>query len=158
MLSGVNKMMYKSPYTLWSIWPELSILYRLFVLILAVVSVHIFASVILTMKRIRALTLGHEEGAQPQSKSLSALYSRCANLRQILGATFYLFGVVFFIGLQNAPITVGDGPSFPLMQILNNFALHFVFAANVFLVFLVLHVVQWLISRRVQTVTQGLSD
>jgi|SRR4051812_16571447 hypothetical protein len=151
-------MMYKSPYTLWSIWPELSTLYRFFVLILAVVSVHSFASVILTLKRIQALTLGQKEGAKPQSKSLSALRSRCANLRQILGATIYLFGLVFFIGLQNAPITVGDGPSSSLTQILSNFVFHFVFAANMFLPFLVLHVVQWLISRRVQAVTQGLND
>jgi hypothetical protein len=68
----------------------------------------------------------------------------------ILGATFYLFGLIFFIGLQNAPITLGDGPDFPIAQIIKAFVFHFVFAANVFCVCLVLHFVQWSVSARLQ--------
>jgi hypothetical protein len=139
-------------YILWSIWPQLSILYRLFALILAAVTVHSFASATITLKRIRGLTVGQKEGVRPSiQNSVLALHSRCTNMRQILGATFYLFGFLFFIGLQNAPITLGDGPSFPMVQILGNFVLHFVFSANVFLVFLVLHLVQWLVSSRLNS-------
>ena len=151
--------MNKCPYTLWSIWRELSTLYRLFVLILAVVSIYSLSSATIVLKRIRAFTRPrNEEIPAFTQQHVAGLHSRCSNLRQILGATFYLFGLLFFVGLQNAPITVGDGRGFPAVEILNNFVFHFVFAANVFLVFLALHLVQWVTSSYVQTHEQPVRD
>jgi hypothetical protein len=71
-------------------------------------------------------------------------------MRQSLTATFYLFGLEFFVGLQNAPTVVGDGRGILSSDILNNFVFDFVFAANVFAVFFVLHLIQWLTSSRLQ--------
>ena len=151
--------MYKYPYTLWSIWPWLSTLYRMFVLILAAVSIYSIVSATIVLKRMRALKSPRKEELRaPIQQYVAALRKRCANLRQILGATFFLFGFLLFIGLQNATITVGDGRGFPAFEILNNFVLQFVFAANVFVVFLVLHVIQWLTSSRLQAYAQALSD
>ena len=105
------------------------------------------------MKRLHAFANPRKEISGAIQPILVRLHSRCANLRQILVATFYLFGFLFFIGLQDAPITLGDGPSFPMVQVLGSFVFHFVFAANIFLVFLVLHVLQWMISMRLQAFT-----
>jgi hypothetical protein len=138
------------PYTLWSLWPQLSLLYRLFVLILAVVSIHTLFSATIIMKRLHDFSNPRKEISGSIQANLVPLHNRCANLRQILAATFYLFGFLFFIGLQRAPITLGDGPTFPMMEVLGSFVFHFVFAANIFLVFLVLHLVQWIVSSRVK--------
>ena len=151
--------MYKYPYTLWSIWPWLSTLYRMFVLILAAVSIYSIVSATIVLKRMWALKSPRKEELRvPIQQYVAALRKRCANLWQILGATFFLFGFLLFIGLQNATITVGDGRGFPAFEILNNFVFQFVFAANVFVVFLVLHVIQWLTSSRLQAYAQALSD
>jgi len=107
------------------------------------------------MKRAYKITR-HPQPEAPDVLRLDTapLHNRCANLRQILGATFYLFGFLFFIGLQRAPTTIGDGRLFPIVEVLNNFVLQFVFAANIFFIFLVLHLIQWLISTRLQACAQ----
>jgi hypothetical protein len=151
--------MYKHPYTFWSLWPELSLLYRLFVVILTAVTIYSLISATVVLKRVRALKHCPIEGTSADlERQVSVLHNRCAHLRQILGAMFYLFGFLFFVGLQNAPVTLGDGPELPLIEILGSFVFHFVFAANVFFVFLVLHVVQWLVSARLEAVTQNTSN
>ena len=138
-------------YTLWSLWPQLSILYRLFVLILTGVSIYSLFSATMIIRRLHALPNPHQENSDSIQPKLVPLYTRCANLKQTLAATFYLFGLLFFVGLQNAPVTIGDGRGIPIIEILGNFVLHFIFAANVFLIFLVLHLVQWLVSSRLNS-------
>jgi hypothetical protein len=85
-----------------------------------------------------------------QSKDVAALQARSANLRQLILATFYLFGIVFFFGLRSALWTPDNNSTPGGMLILENFFLHFAFAANAFFIFLVLHSVQWFVSGRVQ--------
>lgn len=131
---------------------------RLFVLILTAVAIYLLISAIIVMKGLQTITSRYKskEATDDFQPNFGALRARCTNFRQILGATFFLFGFVFFIGLQNAPITIGDGPQLPILEVLNNFAFDFTFAANVFLIFLVLHLVQWLLSNRLQAGTQRL--
>lgn len=145
--------MYNYSPTVWSIWPALSILNRLFVVILVAVSIYSLITAIVVMKELRAIAKRCKSTGAPDPlrPDFRPLHARCTNLRQILGATFYLFGFLFFIGLQNAFITVGDGPQLPFVEVLNNFVVHFVLAANVFLAFLILHLAQWLVSNRVET-------
>ena len=142
--------MHVAPYALWSIWRELSTLYRLFVLILVAVSIYSLISASIVLNRIHTLRNRHKESRASVQQYIAAINHRCVNLRQVLTATFYLFGFLFFVGLQNAFIVVGDGTGFPADQIVGNFAVHFAYAMNMFLVFLVLHLVQWVASSRVQ--------
>jgi len=149
--------MYKSPYTFWAMWPSLSYLNRLFVLISVGVSIYSILSASIIWKLIRAGKNLDEETTRGDS-DITAIQTRCSNLRQLLGATFFLFGFLFFLGLPNATITLGDSHGLSTFVILNNFVFHFVFAANVFSVFLVLHLVQWLTSHRVQRCGLRLSN
>src|SRR5205814_6591143 len=149
--------MYKSPYTFWAMWPSLSYLNRLFVLILVGVSIYSILSASIIWKLIRAGKNLDEETTRGDS-DITAIQTRCSNLRQLLGATFFLFGFLFFLGLPTATITLGDSHGLSTFVILNNFVFHFVFAANVFSVFLVLHLVQWLPSLRVQRCGLRLSN
>lgn len=130
-------------------WRELSFSYRFFVLILIAVALHSLISSAKVLKGRQELRkLNKSTGStQPAWESLNA---RCVNLRQCLGAAFYLFGFLLFAGLQGAYHTLELSRTPPSGQILVNFQLHFVFAAIVFLVFLSLHLVQWIISRLLQ--------
>jgi hypothetical protein len=139
------------PYALWSIWIELPLLPRLFLLILALVTVYTLASSAVIMGRLRSLTRRHRVEDLPISeRPLDVLLTRTANLRQLITATFYLFGIVFFFVLRFVEATPENKVPVGAL-ILENFFLYFAFAANVFFVFLVLHSVQWAVSSRIRT-------
>jgi len=142
--------MYNRSFNFILFWRELSFSYRAFVLILLAVTIHFLISVAIILKRLR----GFGDPECSTRLSLRSLNARCMTLRQILGATLYLFGFLLFVGLQNAhdSLELSNTPMFNV--ILSNFQLHFFFAGNVFLVFLILHFLQWLASSRVQAFTQ----
>jgi hypothetical protein len=130
----------------------------LFVLIVVAVSIYSLISVSVVFNRIHTLRNRHKEQSPASVRqNLATISHRCVNLRQVLTATFYLFGFLFFVGLQNAFIAVGDGTGFPADQILRNFAVHFAYAANMFLVFLILHLIQWIASSRLQALATQVS-
>lgn len=88
--------------------------------------------------------------------SMAALQARCFSLRQLLTAVLYLFWFLLFLGLPNSWITLGDGPTLPIIEIESSFNLQFIFAANVLFLFVVLHLLQWIVSSRLQTCRQRL--
>lgn len=134
--------MFNPPYALWSIWGYLSWLQRSFFLILLVLSIYWFVTLGRMIIRLRA-------GSDlTNERDLLALQMLGANLRHLIGAAFYLFGLVLFLSLQSAELTIGDGPRSTAGVILQNFMIDFAFGANVFFVFLVLHSAYWWVSRR----------
>ena len=72
-------------------------------------------------------------------------------MRQLLGAAFLTFGFTFFVYLQGAykQLALSNIPTG--YYILEDFFTCFVFAANMSVVFLVLHLLQWFVSSRVRT-------
>jgi hypothetical protein len=139
-----------SPHALWSIWRELPMLLRLFFLVLSLVSVYTLLSASDIMMRLRSLTSQPKVGdASSLQRSLAALRIRSANMRQLLAASFYLFGFIFFLSLPWATVTLDNSRMPFLILILRNFLVRFDFAANVFSVFVVLHSVQWFVSSKV---------
>jgi hypothetical protein len=124
---------------------------RLFFLILAVVAIYSLFSAIAILLSLRSIMNPSQSkyGAALQC-SVAVLHARCANLRQIILATFYLFGIVFFFGLRSALWTPDSNGTSVGMLILENFFLHFAIAANAFFVFLALHSIQWFVSGRLQ--------
>ena len=144
-------LMFSSNYTLWEILKSLSTLQRLFCLILVVVSIYSLLSATVILVRLRSLTNRSKvEDISSFQRSLAALHARSANLRQLISATFCLFGLVFFLTLPFAFMTLGDSKVPGWVSIFQNLGFDFAFAANVFFVFLVLHSVQWFISARVR--------
>jgi hypothetical protein len=82
--------------------------------------------------------------------SLAALQARSANVRELVGATFYLFWFIFFVTLPLAT-KISELSRISLgILILQNFLMYFAFAANVFVILLVLHCVQWVVSSRIR--------
>jgi hypothetical protein len=146
---GVKDSMSNLHYTLWSIWGELPILPKLFFLILILVSIYTLFSAAVIVVRLHSLRDRRQVGDVSSIQcSLAALQARSANVRQLIGATFYFFGFIYFLALPLATLTLDS--KIPLeILILRNFLMYFAFAANVFFIFLVLHSVQWVVSSRV---------
>ena len=142
-VAGVRHLMYDPPYALWSIWPQLSYLYRGLILILATIVVYSLFSGIKSILRL-STTWRHPGGNVDFVHTLIAAARRShANVRRAIEATFYLFGLVLFLGLQTVGQWIGDGKITMDVLVLRNFMLHAAFATNVFLIFLVLHFIQW---------------
>ena len=137
--------MFNPPYALWSIWGYLSWLQRSFFVVLFALCIYWFLALGRIILCLRA-------GSDPADKGdLPALQSLDANLRQLIGAAFYLFGLVLFLSLQAAELTLGDGAQSVAGTILQHFMIDFAFGANVFIVFLLLHSAHCLVSRRLRS-------
>jgi hypothetical protein len=132
-------------FAIWSIWSQLSFLYRLFWLLLSLVSLYTYWSAASLLRRFR---MPNHQNDSPESFRIR-LEARITNLRQIIAAMFLTFGALFFWTLPEAFNTLGHSRSLPLGQIIGGLRLQFAFAASVFLVLLLLHCAQWLVSRRV---------
>jgi hypothetical protein len=138
-------------YALWSIWTELPTMLRLFFLTLALATIYSLFSATAILVRLRSIVNpSQSKDVAALQRSVAALHARSANVRQLILATFYLFGIVFFFGLRSALWTPDSNSTSVGMLILENFFLYFAFAANAFFIFLVLHSVQWFVSGRLQ--------
>ena len=143
--------MFNSNYTFWEIFKSLSTLQLLFCLILTVASIYSLLSATVILVRLRSLANRSKvEDVSSIQRSLDALHARSANLHQLIGATFYLFGFILFLTLPFAFITLDSSKVPGWTSIFQNLGFYFAFSANVFFVFLVLHSVQWFVSARVR--------
>ena len=130
-----------------SVLQSLSPLFRLFLLLLLLVCIYTTYFASFALIRLRSLrTVRCDNSIR---NSLDQLNYRSANLRQIITATSYLFGLSFFLQIQNAYWTPeSNRPVGPM--ILANFREDFRLAAAIFLAFLALHSVQWFVSSRIR--------
>lgn len=135
------------------IWRNVPILLKLCALIVWLVGGYTLSSACLVLFRIRsAASRAQDQDANSLGHLLAALRTRSANMRQLLGAAFYLFGFSFFLTLPSATITLGDGRLSAVTLMLHNFIIVFYFAAYfVFSVFLVLHFLQWFVSIKISS-------
>jgi len=142
------------PYPpLWSIWPEIGILAKLCIIIPALVGFYILVSVIFILIRLRSLTTPLQfENPATLSHAVARLVIKSNNLRNLLQASFYLFGFTLFASFPWAFFTIENSKRPISMIVLNNLDAQFSVAANAFLIFLVLHCVQWFVSGRVRAI------
>ena len=132
-------------FAIWSIWSQLSFLYKLYWLLLSLVCLYTLFSAASIARRF---PISNQPNDSTESSRIR-LEARITNLRQILAAMFFAFGALFFWALPGAFNTLDHSRSLNLTSIIGAFRLHFAFAANVFFVCLLLHCVQWFVSRRV---------
>jgi hypothetical protein len=135
--------MLNPPYPLWSIWRSLSLLDHGLVLMLGGVFAYCVFSTINTMLTARAVWSRPNQDRKTVADAITILAARYSRLRQINTGAFYLFGFVLFLGLENIANIIADGKEPLGVYVLDNFLLSCAFAANVFLIFLLLHSIQW---------------
>lgn len=139
------------PLGIWSIWKALSPLQQLTFAVLVVVSLYsLFAAarILLRLRSLRGLAGGDRSVIR---QSLASLSNRCTKLQQLITSMFYLFGIVLFISLQLVGLWMGDGNFSPVSVILGKFVVDCAFASNAFVVLLVLQLLQWFASSRVNS-------
>jgi hypothetical protein len=130
-----------------SVLQPLSPLFRLFLLLLLLVCIYTTYFASFALLRLRSLRAVRTDNSV--QNDLAQLNYRSANLRQIITAMSYLFGLSFFLQIQNAYWTPENNrPVGPM--VLGNFRDDFRVAAAISLAFLVLHSVQWFVSSRIR--------
>lgn len=136
---------------IWLIWPSLSSSERLFFLALCVLGVYsLYLAFAVVRFRNGTGDLSHTASVH---KDLLRICKRFRNLQQATVAAFYLFGFVLFLSLQSSYMLLGDSPNPASWIVLRHFPAHFVFAANAFAVFLVIHIVQWFVANWVSALS-----
>ena len=135
------------PYALWSIWNGFGLLQRLFIELLFAISAYCLFVSFRTALRLRTIEKQNvNERVIPIEGALAPLYRSLANTRQVIGATFYVFGFVLFLNLQFIQNTLGArSAAGELKQILGSFMMCCAFGANVFFILMLLHVAQWIV-------------
>ena len=129
----------------------LPVLGRIFLLLLLLVSIYSLYSTCIILVRLRSLSKQRTfEDKNSLRRSLALLKQRAANLRQLILASFHLFGLTFFSQITTAFVTPLSGP-FAWVNIAQHLEVHFNFAADAFLVFLILHMSQWVASTRIRS-------
>jgi len=135
------------PYPFWSVWLHFSTWERLFFVGLGALSVYYLFCVAVTglhARRIRALL---RDGKRADAETVFfSLRQRFLTLNKLLGAAFCLFGMVLFLSLQWAYVTIDNSKVPGGWLILREFEAHFAFAFNVFFIFLMLHLLGWFMS------------
>jgi hypothetical protein len=142
----------------WSIWRKLPELARIYAVLLSVVSIYTVYTALTVLLRLRSLTKQHHSAEITFLRcAAEKLHARCANIRQILVATFYLFGLIFFLILPLAT-RIADESRTPVgILILNNLLIYSAFAVNVFAVFTGLHFLQWFVTAQVHALPHRLN-
>lgn len=84
------------------------------------------------------------------SRNLALFKRRSANLQQVILAMSYLFGFTFFHQIERAYFTPESTRPVGSSMVLERLKVYFTFGAAVYLMFFILHLVQWLVSARIQ--------
>jgi hypothetical protein len=143
--------MYDPPYAVWSIWQPCGWLYRIVFILVGGLIVYSVSFAVVTVARLRSINSAKSDlQLDPAKNAVEALRRHWVGIRQATIAVFYVFGLVLFLVLQYVGVVIGDGgPGYGARQVMANFTLSCAFAANAFFGFLVLHILQWLISGRI---------
>jgi len=138
------------PYPFWSAWVYFSGWEHLFLILLGVLSVHVLYSAAMTVLAVRKGIISAGSGNSVSAENvLVILRRRSRRVDKLIATAFFLFGVVLFESLQWAYVTIDNTKTPTGWLILRDFLPHFAFAFNVFFIFLVLHVVGWLVSNHI---------
>lgn len=122
----------------------------IFLLLLILVSIYVLDRSVVTTLKLRKLSRGSSH-AKPQI-DLERLCDSIANVRQALRFAFYTFGCCLFLMLCRSLDSVATSSKLNYGTILWNFGVDFTFAVDVCLIFLFLHIVQWVVSVRLNQV------
>src|SRR6266481_2658729 len=120
---------------------------KLYALYLAVVAIYTIVSLSRTLFRLGFL--GKQTATEDQanrSHSLALLQSKSDNLRQLTLFSTLLFGLVFFLQIRANFVSPSDSSLTGWAFIDHSLASYFDFAACVFLVLIILHVSEWIVS------------
>jgi hypothetical protein len=125
-------------YTIRSIWGQLGFPNRLFGLVMSLVSAWMLIFTARIWVRLRSrMARREEENVTSSRRSLTDLEDRLKNVRQFIGAAFYLFWLLFFIQFPHDMLRTESGRLSLGMAMLGTLSTDFAFGAYIVLVLLV---------------------
>jgi len=134
-----------------AIWATLSPSNRLFLLFFGGVSFYTLWVSLRVVAGFRAFKKERASSAANVSNlGLNNLRKRLANLRQLHLFTLYLLLLCIVVNLPGAFDVMGDYNAFPLRQMFEKLGFFFYYYTPIFQVFVLLHLLQWLVSARVE--------
>jgi hypothetical protein len=140
-------------------WRSLGTLTRLLCIVILISSIYCLYSALKVLLRIHSLRKSDpSRGSNSIQLSLAGCRTSLANIRQVRDFTFYLFGFMLFANLQTIAVSA-DHSKIPLgYYILQNFFFECALAQSVFLIFIMLHLIQWFVASRVASCSRNLDN
>jgi hypothetical protein len=134
-----------------AIWGTLSPSNRLFLLFFGGVSLYTLWVSLRVLVELRAFKKERASSVEtPKVPSVNSLRKRLANLRQLHLFSLYLLLLCIVVNIPGAFSTLGDSKSFLFSQMFENLGFLFYYYTPIFLMFVLLHSVQWVVSARVE--------
>ena len=132
-----------------TIWKSLGLTDRAFCLVLLLTSIYCLFSATKAMLRLHSLRrLNPAKDLASIQGAVTGVRDLMGNVRQVIDATFYLFGIVLFANLQTIGYVIDNSKIPTDYYILRNFLFDCSLAESGFVVFFVLHLLQWCVIRR----------
>lgn len=141
---------------LWSDWRALSRINKTLALLICGVSVYSLVLSLRSLVAVHALKTGDAEKSSANAL-LRVLRHRLWNLRQLHLFCLYFFGFCILVQIPGVFHTMSVSYDIPREAIIRTLEFLFEFDASVFLVFLAVHLVQWLASTRVESLLRSYS-
>ena len=131
----------------WSVWQALSVINKAFLLLICGVSVYSLAFSLHSLFVVRSL----KAEQQISNTRLGTVCRRLSNLRQLHLLALYLFGFCIMVQIPDIFHTVTLSYDIPSLTVIRTLAFLCYFDATIFLVFALIHSVQWFVSARVNS-------
>jgi hypothetical protein len=133
-----------------AIWPQLPLLVRvesLFLVLVAMYSLYRLVRTLLVTVRLRSREAPATSGMSVDLALVRATERRLVSLSSLNLFAFYLFGLLFFVSqMPDAFTTYGLSRETGFSIILRQLGVQFAYAADVFLLLLLLHSLRWIVS------------
>ena len=144
-------------YGLLAIWRSLGLLSRAFCVVFPLASMYCLFSATKAMLRIHSwCKVNPARDLASIQLAVAGVRDGMAKARQVTDAAFYLFGIVLFSNLQTIG-NVADHSKIPVdYHIFQNFLFHCSLAESAFVVFLVLHLIEWCVIGRANACSERL--
>ena len=135
---------------LLSVWESLSIINQGFVLLFCAGAIYSLSLSVYVLFVLRGLKK-HVMGTESEKTARCALRKRLWNLRQLHLSGLYFLGFCIMFQIPGVFHTVAISYDLPPMTVYRTLSFLCYFDATVFLVFLLIHAVQWFVSTRLDS-------
>src|SRR5438874_6577991 len=135
-----------------SLWLELGPISRAFLLFFGAVCVYtlyVTLSALLTIRSLKGQRAS--EIMNRTSARIDSVGKRLANVRQLHLFTLYVLGLCITIAIPDAFNTLGESHVSPAVLIMRQLGVQFYFDRVIFLGFLLIHILQWIASSRLNS-------
>jgi len=130
-----------------SYWLQLPFFGKFFAFFLFMVAVYVLSALTGIWYRLHSSRNHTSEGESSSAeRTLRIFQNKSATLHQLIFFAALVFGLIFFVQIPAAFVSVVNSKFLPWNEYFQNLAVQFPFAADVFIVLIILHVAEWITS------------